>query len=56
MGSMRRFVGIDLGNEVRPRLRSRSALFRHLLEARGLGERIFKEVNAHLESRGMRLS
>jgi len=55
MESMRRFVGIDLGNEPVPD-ETTICKFRHLLEAHGLGERIFREVNAHLESRGMRLS
>ena len=55
MESMRRFVGIDLGNEPVPD-ETTICKFRHLLEAHNLGERIFREVNAHLESRGMRLS
>jgi IS5 family transposase len=55
MESMRRFVGIDLGNEPVPD-ETTICKFRHLLEAHDLGERIFKEVNAHLESRGLRLS
>jgi len=55
MESMRRFVGIDLGNEPVPD-ETTICKFRHLLEAHDLGERIFREVNAHLESRGMRLS
>lgn len=53
--SMRRFVGIDLGNEPVPD-ETTICKFRHLLEAHDLGERIFKEVNAHLESKGLRLS
>ena len=55
MESMRRFVGIDLGNEPVPD-ETTICKFRHLLEARGLGERIFQEVNAHLEEKGLRLS
>lgn len=55
MESMRRFVGIDLGNEPVPD-ETTICKFRHLLEAHNLGERIFKEVNAHLESRGLKLS
>ena len=55
MESMRRFVGIDLGNEPVPD-ETTICKFRHLLEAHDLGERIFREVNTHLESRGMRLS
>lgn len=55
MESMRRFVGIDLGNEPVPD-ETTICKFRHLLEAHGLGERIFQEVNAHLEEKGLRLS
>ena len=55
MESMRRFVGIDLGNEPVPDETTICAL-PHLLEAHGLGERIFQEVNAHLEEKGLRLS
>ena len=54
MESMRRFVGIDLGNEPVPD-ETTICKFRHLLEAHGLGERIFQEVNAHLEEKGLRL-
>ena len=53
--SMRRFVGIDLGNEPVPD-ETTICKFRHLLETHGLGERIFQEVNAHLEEKGLRLS
>ena len=55
MESLRRFVGIDLGNEPVPD-ETTICKFRHLLEAHGLGERIFQEVNAHLEEKGLRLS
>lgn len=55
MESMRRFVGIDLGNEPVPD-ETTICKFRHLLEAHGLGERIFQEINAHLEEKGLRLS
>ena len=55
MESMRRFVGIDPGNEPVPD-ETTICKFRHLLEAHGLGERIFQEVNAHLEEKGLRLS
>ena len=53
--SMRRFVGIDLGNEPVPD-ETTICKFRHLLETHGLGERIFQEVDAHLEEKGLRLS
>ena len=55
MESLRRFVGIDLGNEPVPD-ETTICKSRHLLEAHGLGERIFQEVNAHLEEKGLRLS
>jgi IS5 family transposase len=54
MESMRRFVGIDLGNEPVPD-ETTICKFRHLLETYDLGERIFQEVNAHLEEKGLRL-
>jgi len=55
MESMRRFVGIDLGNEPVPD-ETTICKFRHLLETHDLGERIFQEVNTHLEEKGLRLS
>ena len=48
--SMRRFVGIDLGKEPVPD-ETTICKFRHLLESNGLGEKIFEEVNLHLEER-----
>ena len=55
--SMRRFVGIDLRNEPVP---DESTIlfikFHYLLEAWGLRERIFQEVDAHLKKKGLRLS
>ena len=55
MESMTRFVGIDLGNEPVPD-ETTICKFRHLLETHALGERIFQEVDAHLEEKGLRLS
>jgi len=55
MESLRRFVGIDLGNEPVPD-ETTICKFRHLLETHDLGERIFQEVNAHLEEKGLKLS
>jgi len=55
MESLRRFVGIDLGNEPVPD-ETTICKFRHLLEAHDLGGRIFQEVNAQLEEKGLRLS
>ena len=55
MESMRRFVGIDLGNEPAPD-ETTVCKFRRLLEENELGAKIFEEVNAHLEAKGVRLS
>lgn len=53
--SMRRFVGIDLGQEPVPD-ESTVCKFRHLLEQHGLGEQIFRRVNEYLQAQGFRLS
>jgi IS5 family transposase len=53
--SMRRFVGIDLGQEPVPD-ETTVCKFRHLLEQHGLGEQIFKRVNEYLQAQGFRLS
>ena len=53
--AMRAFVGIDLGSEPVPD-ESTVMRFRHLLEAHGLGVRIFEEVARVLMKRGLRLS
>ena len=55
MESLRRFVGIDLGNEPVPD-ETTIYKFRHLLETHDLDERIFQEVNAHLKEKGLKLS
>lgn len=52
--SMRRFAGIELGEEAIPD-ESSILKFRHLLEQHGLTERIFAEVRALLEERGLLL-
>ena len=52
--AMRRFVGIDLGNEPVPD-ETTVCKFRHLLERHGLGEEIFKAVGHHLQSRGLKV-
>lgn len=49
MESMRRFVGIDLGNEPVPD-ETTICKFRHLLEARGLGERYHHGRHHHQRS------
>lgn len=50
--SMRRFVGVDLGDDVVPD-ESSILRFRHLLEAHGLTEAIFASVRRLLEERGV---
>ena len=51
--SVRRFVGLTL----RDPLPDESTIlhFRHLLEEHQLGQGLFAEINAHLESQGLRL-
>ena len=53
--SMRRFVGIDLGQEGAPD-ETTVCKFRHLLEQHGLADTIFAVVKAHLSKQGMKLS
>lgn len=53
--SMRRFVGIDLGQEPVPD-ETTVCKFRHLLEAHDFGRVLFEQVHAHLEARGIRIS
>src|SRR5438876_8461534 len=52
---MRQFVGIDLGREPVPD-ETTVCRFRHLLEARDLGRRLFEEVHRHLEAKGLKVS
>ena len=52
--SMRRFAGIDLGEMPVPD-ESTVLRFRHLLEAHGLGEKLFQQVHAYLEGQGIRI-
>ena len=51
--SVRRFVGLRL-SEAMPD-ETTILNFRHLLEQHGLGRGLFEEINAHLESQGLRL-
>jgi len=53
--AMRGFVGIDLGREPVPD-ETTVCRFRHLLEERDLGRRLFEEVHRHLEARGLKVS
>jgi len=52
--SMRRFAGIDLGQMPVPD-ESTVLRFRHLLEAHGLGEKLFQQVHAYLERQGIKI-
>ena len=51
--SVRRFVGLSLSEPLPDETTILN--FRHLLERHGLGQGLFDEINAHLESRGLRL-
>lgn len=53
--AMRRFVGIDLGQEGAPD-ETTVCKFRHLLEKHGLADRLFAVVSEHLKRHGMKLS
>ena len=53
--AMRRFVGIDLGQEGAPD-ETTVCKFRHLLEKHGLADPLFAAVRAHLKQHGMKLS
>src|SRR5512145_1018477 len=53
--AMRAFAGIDLGAEKAPD-ETTILNFRHLLEAHGLGERLFKEVLDHLGEKGLKIA
>ena len=51
--SVRRFAGLKLSEALPDETTILN--FRHLLERHGLGKRLFEEINAHLESQGLRL-
>jgi IS5 family transposase len=53
--AMRAFVGIDLGREPVPD-ETTVCRFRHLLEERHLGRRLFEEVGRHLAAKGLKVS
>jgi len=53
--AMRAFVGIDLGREPVPD-ETTMCRFRHLLEARDLGRRLFAEVQRHLAEKGLKIA
>jgi IS5 family transposase len=52
--AMRRFAGIELGDD---RIPDETTIlnFRRLLETHGLAEKLFKQVNAHLQRKGLSL-
>ena len=52
--AMRRFAGIDLGNEPVPD-ETTICKFRHLLEAHDLGARLFELIGKHLEEAGLKV-
>ena len=51
--SVRQFVGLKLSEALPDETTILN--FRHLLERHGLGRSLFEEINAHLESQGLRL-
>ena len=53
--AMRRFVGIDLGNEPAPD-ETTICKFRHLLEAHNLGDQLFFLINEYLQENGMKVN
>jgi IS5 family transposase len=53
--SMRRFVGIDLGREPVPD-ETTILKFRHLIEAHGLGERLFEILGEYLQENGIKVA
>src|SRR3989337_639400 len=53
--AMRNFVGIDLGKEPVPD-ETTICKFRHLLEARNLGERLFVLIGQYLTENGIKIS
>lgn len=53
--AMRRFVGIDLGEEPAPD-ETTVCKFRHLMEAHELGARLFEAIAEHLQNHGMKVS
>ncbi|MDZ7782929.1 MAG: IS5 family transposase [Halioglobus sp.] len=53
--AMRRFVGIDLGEEPVPD-ETTICKFRHLMEQHNLGDQLFLLVNQYLDENGMKVS
>ncbi len=55
VAALRRFSGIDLGNERAPD-ETTICKFRHLLEEHNLGEKLCQTVNQYLAKSGLRVS
>jgi len=53
--SMRAFARVDLGVETAPD-ETTTCKFRHLLERHELGSQLFKQVQVHLQSQGLKIS
>jgi len=53
--SMRKFVGVDLGQETVPD-ETTICRFRHLLERNNLGQKLFEEVAGYLQESGIKIS
>ena len=53
--AMRRFVGIDLGEEPVPD-ETTICKFRHLMEGKNLGKALFEHVSVYLEENGMKVA
>ncbi len=53
--SMKKFVGVDLGQETVPD-ETTICRFRHLLERNNLGQKLFEEVASYLQANGIKIS
>ena len=53
--SMRKFVGVDLGQETVPD-ETTICRFRHLLERNNLGRKIFEEIASYLQAKGIKIA
>jgi IS5 family transposase len=52
--AIRKFVGIDLGVDAAPD-ETTICKFRHLIEEKGIGKKIFDAVNEHLKAQGIKI-
>ena len=53
--SMKKFVGVDLGQETVPD-ETTICRFRHLLERNNLGQKLFEEVASYLQAKGIKIA